>query len=129
MPDKERIAVAKWMDKFLGFIGIENADNDAVTEEDPSWEENLPAKAQRGRVVSIHNNRPIKIVISKPLAFEQVQVLADHLKDRRPVIVNLEECDKDTSKRVLDFSSGVIYALNGSLQKERTTSSCLLPAM
>jgi len=106
------------MDKVLGLIGLEVQEVEEEAEgEAQSWSENAPVRPQRANVVSIHNSRPVKLAVVKPLAFEQVQVIADHLKSRRPVIVNLEETEKETAKRILDFVSGTAYALNGSMQK------------
>jgi len=56
-------------------------------------------------------------VVSEPRVFEDVQGLAENLKNRRPVIVNLEKAEPELAKRVVDFISGATYALNGTLQK------------
>jgi cell division inhibitor SepF len=109
--------MAKVMDKFLGFMGL--ADDDELTE-DLQGEEELPEEYSRRKkapVVSIHQQKQVKVMVMEPRVYEDVQVIADHLKNRRAVVINLESADKELSRRVVDFVSGCIYALNGSLQK------------
>jgi len=108
--------LGKLMDKVLGFIGVEVKDAEEPEDENQSLNE-ASARPNRSNVVSLHNSRPFKLVVVKPLVFEQVQVIADHLKSRRPVIINLEGTEKDIAKRILDFVSGTAYALNGSMQR------------
>lgn len=110
--------MAKVMDKFLGFMGL--ADDDEELTEEMQGEEELPEEYSRRKkapVVSIHQQKQVKVMVMEPRVYEDVQVIADHLKNRRAVVVNLESADKELSRRVVDFVSGCIYALNGSLQK------------
>jgi cell division inhibitor SepF len=57
------------------------------------------------------------MMIVKPSAYDEVQEIADHLKNRRPIIVNLEDTEKELAQRIVDFISGTTYAINGNLQK------------
>ncbi|MDA8211076.1 MAG: cell division protein SepF [Clostridia bacterium] len=111
--------MAKVMDKFLGFMGL--ADEEEEMTEELAHEEEEPAEENSRRkkapVVSIHQQKQVKVMVMEPRCYEDVQVIADHLKNRRAVVVNLETADKELSRRVVDFVSGCIYALNGSLQK------------
>lgn len=111
----------KLMDKVLGMIGFEeemSEDEEKIRETKyRDEEEGLSASKRKGQVLNLHAQRQLKVVVSEPKAFEDVQSLADNLKNRRPVIVNLEKADADLSRRVVDFISGATYALNGSLQK------------
>ncbi len=109
------------VDRFLGIMGFEE---DTVDEEEKvretrfrDEEETIPASRRKGQVLNLHAQRQLKVVVSEPKAFEDVQNLADNLKNRRPVIVNLEKADPELARRVVDFISGATYALNGSLQK------------
>jgi cell division inhibitor SepF len=52
-----------------------------------------------------------------PRSFNDAKQIADRLKGATPVIVNLQEADQDLSKRLIDFSSGLTYALNGNMQR------------
>ncbi|MBS3977675.1 MAG: cell division protein SepF [Syntrophomonadaceae bacterium] len=108
--------MGKLMDKVLGFMGVEVKEAEDFEEESQSWSDGS-VKPNRNNVVALHNSRPIKMIVVKPVVFEQVQVISDHLKARRPVIINLEGTEKDIAKRILDFVSGTAYALNGSMQK------------
>ncbi|KJS14678.1 MAG: cell division protein SepF [Peptococcaceae bacterium BRH_c4b] len=114
------MAAKKLMDKMLGFMGFE----EEQLEEDEKFrddryheeEETTPAK-RRGQVVNLHAQRQLKVVVVEPHSFDEVQGIADNLKSRRPVIINLEKADAELAKRVVDFISGCTYALNGTLQK------------
>lgn len=103
----------KLMDKVLGFIGFEEE-----PEEEPV--ETLaegPLVKKKNTVVSLHAQRQVKVVVAEPRTFEEVQEIVDNLKNRRPVIVNLERVDGDLARRIVDFVSGATYGLNGSMQK------------
>jgi cell division inhibitor SepF len=56
-------------------------------------------------------------VTVRPRSFNQAQEVADHFKEGQPVIVNLEGADKDMSRRIIDFASGLCYGLGGSMEK------------
>ncbi len=112
----------KLMDRVLGMIGFEDesADDDEKARESSKLrdeEEAAQLGRRKGQVLNLHAQRQLKVVVSEPRAYEDVQSLADNLKNRRPVIVNLEKADPELARRVVDFVSGATYALNGSLQK------------
>jgi cell division inhibitor SepF len=58
-----------------------------------------------------------RVFIAEPKEFEEIQVIADNFKDNIPVIINLQEVGQDLSKRVIDFCSGLTYALEGNIRK------------
>lgn len=113
----------KLMDKVLNFMGFEEEqDIDGEREESLVEEERSPQTRPRkskgqGQVVSLHAQRQVRVVVLEPTSFESVQEIADNLKNRRPVIINLEQAEPDLAKRVVDFVMGATYALNGSIQK------------
>lgn len=112
--------MAKVMDKFLGFMGfndVEEIIEEEYLEDDDREEEEVSNKKKRGQVVSIHSQKQMKVVVMEPKTFEEVQAIADNLKNRKSVVVNLENAEKELAKRVVDFVSGAVYALNGSSQK------------
>ncbi len=123
------MAVGKIMDKLMGLIGLEVQEVEQQEFQEPGagWVDESRPKGQRGNVVSLHS-RPVKLVVVRPSAFEQVQGIADHLKSRRPVIVNLENTEKDCAKRILDFISGTAYALNGNMQKVSNSIFLFVPS-
>ncbi|MCL6588526.1 MAG: cell division protein SepF [Firmicutes bacterium] len=106
-------------DKFLNMFGFEA---EIVEEEAPdpdvTYHRERDAK-ERGKLVSLTNNanKNVKMVIIEPSGFDEVQAIVDHLKNKRAVIINLEELDKTIARRIADFLGGAIYALEGSMQR------------
>jgi cell division inhibitor SepF len=64
----------------------------------------------------------------RPLRFDQAQEVADTFKHGQPVIMNLQEVDRDLLRRLIDFASGLCYALNGKLDKVASGVYLLTPA-
>ena len=58
-----------------------------------------------------------KMILLEPRAYSESQQIADHLKNRNSVVVNLKRVTSEQAKRIIDFLSGVIYAIGGSMQK------------
>lgn len=63
----------------------------------------------------------------RPRRFDQAQEVADKFKDGQPVIMNLEGSDRDVARRLIDFASGICYALDGSMEKVATGVYLLKP--
>lgn len=70
-----------------------------------------------GALLKVHAHRGSQISKRAPRSLNDAQKAAEDLKDRRPVIVNLERADEDLARRVIDFISGVTYALNGFYER------------
>lgn len=108
--------------EFLGF-GPEDYEEDVAPAAGPAqvseeWVEDLPhGGKKRGTLVSIPGQQSFKVLVVEPKSFEEVQTIADQLKARRPVILNLESADRDQAQRILNFLSGSIYALNGETER------------
>jgi len=102
--------------KILYFLGIED---DIPSENEKEDYEAVPLRPEPkpGRVINIHQTSKNKMVIFKPVAFEDVREITDEVKNRRAAIINLERLEKENAKRVLDFMAGSIYALNGTVRK------------
>lgn len=58
-----------------------------------------------------------KVVLSEPKAYSEAQEIADQIVNRRSVVINLEQVHHDQAKRIVDFLSGTVYAVNGDIQK------------
>ncbi len=58
-----------------------------------------------------------KMILVEPRAYSESQQIADHLKARNSVVVNFKRVTSDQAKRIIDFLSGTLYAINGDLQK------------
>ena len=64
-----------------------------------------------------HAQKSVSVVVVEPIGFDEVQKMADSLRNNQPVVINFENTDNDVRKRIVDFISGTIYALDGSLRK------------
>lgn len=114
---------AGMMGKFLNFVGLEEVEEDEYeTEVEEAvrpvsdWEDEVP-KRKRGGVVSLPTSRNMRVVVMHPRTLEEGQAIADQVKGRRPVIVNLDLAEERAGQRLLNFLSGVAYALDGGLRK------------
>lgn len=72
---------------------------------------------KKGKIVNIHTTTQLKVVVVQPAAFEDSKEIADHLKTKKPIVVNLENIDREVAKRIIDFLSGAVYSLDGNIQK------------
>lgn len=63
------------------------------------------------------NDGNTKMILLEPRAYSEAQQIADHLKMRNTVVVNLKRVTSDQAKRIIDFLAGTIYAIGGDLQK------------
>ena len=79
------------------------------------------SRYDRGNAPSSAANYPIhdgqKMIVYHPVSYEDTQSIIDNLKNRKPIIVNMEELDVDTAQRILDFLSGAVYAIDGTMCK------------
>ena len=76
-----------------------------------------PRRNDNGKVVNIHATTQLQVVLVKPERYENASEVADHLRDKRTVVLNLEKTEKDVARRLLDFLSGVAYAQEGKIKK------------
>ena len=82
---------------------------------------------RRNKVVNIHATTQLKVVLVKPERFENASEIADHLKDKRTVVLNLESTNKDIARRLIDFLSGVAYAGEGKIKKVAANTYIITP--
>jgi cell division inhibitor SepF len=83
------------------------------------WPAEEPTRSRRGsaRLRSVDTGAPAKVHLVIPRSFNDAQQIADRFKAQIPIIINLQGADTDLSKRLIDFSSGLTYALDGSMQR------------
>ena len=86
-----------------------------------------PVDSRRGKVVNIHATTQLKVVLVKPERFEAAREIADHLKEKRTVVINLESTHKDIARRLVDFLSGVAYAGEGKIKKVAANTYIITP--
>ncbi len=103
---------------FLGLGDEEEEYEEGVLEDAPEEPETDPLPGnKRGTVVNLHTQKQVRVILAEPGSYEDAQAIADHLKAHRSVIVNLHKSPYDQALRVVDFLSGCVYALGGSMQK------------
>ena len=90
--------------------------------ETEGWEsdespEPSPRRERSSRLRSVTAPAPAKVHLVAPRAFNDAKQIADRFKAQVPVIINLQSADTELSKRLIDFASGLTYALDGSMQR------------
>lgn len=121
----------------LGFVEREEIEEEEVVEKpaQPAQKAAVPVKSEPKPVARINNvvsftnpNREYsstrhdggenaRVVLVEPVRFEESQGIADNLLDRKAVVINIESCDTDIAAKIIDFVGGVVYAIDGTIQK------------
>ena len=131
------------LDKFKELVGIEEIDEDDIEDEVKASLESKPLVPQdrtpdirpsstaRPAITAPAASQPVSgvkkettkftskfnMVVIEPAGFDESPKLVDSLKAKKPVIINLENLETDTARKIFDFLSGATYALNGNVQK------------
>lgn len=115
------------MDKVWGLFGgvdqegEEEFENDEAYDYEGNYEDDEERKffGRKGsKIVPLNaQGQQVRMVISQPTTFEQSEEICSLLKEKKSVIVNLEYVNKDVARRIVDFISGGVYALDGHIQK------------
>ena len=79
------------------------------------------------KVVNINATTQLQVVLVKPDRFDMVSEIADHLRDKQAVVLNLESTNKDVARRLVDFLSGCAYALDGKIKKVAISTYLITP--
>lgn len=128
-----------FMDKFKGFIGIPEDDeyyddvdfisNDSARTNSatPAEDAVIAAEKRSNKVVNIHATTQLQVVLVKPERFDDASSIADHLNNKRTVVLNLESTNKEVSRRLIDFLSGVAYANNGQIKRVANSTYIITP--
>lgn len=125
-------------DKFKDIIGLDDYNDDLYDDADdadgyvdqyyetsePEQEtESVSSRRHTGNILSMKDRNvkaitsAFKLVVIEPQGFDECSRLVDDLKNRKPIIVNLEKLDVDLARKIFDFLGGATYALNGNVQK------------
>ena len=129
------------MDKVWGLFGMEQPeqqeteDEDVYEYDDKAYdydnnnveEEDKKFFGKKGKVVPMTQGQSVKMVISQPTTFEQSEEICSLLKEKKSVIVNLEYVNKDVARRIVDFISGGVFALDGHIQKVSNSIFLIAP--
>jgi cell division inhibitor SepF len=118
------------MNKVWDFFGVDTATEEEMIENENLYEYNYDKEEEIeeteekgffgkkfGKVVSMPTPQQVKMVITQPTSFEQSEEICNYLKEKKSVIVNLEYVNKDVARRIVDFISGAVHALDGHIQK------------
>lgn len=135
--------MANFMDKLKSITGFEPEDpedldeyDDEYDEEEEEYEERprdfrpapRPASTRRGsNVVDIPTKATLQVVLAKPERFDDASAIADHLNEKRTVVLNLESADRNVARRLIDFLSGVAYANAGQLKRVANSTFIITP--
>ena len=87
----------------------------------------VEGRRDSNKVVNIHATTQLQVVLVKPERFENAAEVADHLKEKRTVVLNLEQTNKDIARRLIDFLSGVAYAQEGKIKKVAVNTYIITP--
>ena len=121
------------MDEFKKIIHPYDDEDDDYEEDvgrdsEPTYfeprEPREPREASRRKEVPAEE---LKVVLVKPERFENASEIADHLREKRTVVLNLESTNKDVARRLVDFLSGVAYAGDGKIKKVSTNTYIITP--
>lgn len=106
---------------MLGFGDFEDEYEDEFDYEEEEYEEAPQRESvfskKSSKVVALNQSNQAKIVVLKPKCFNNSTMVADELRRRRPVIVDVGALDPDEARRVIDFISGTVYGIDGRMQK------------
>ena len=127
------------MDKVWGLFGMDTAEEEEYDEEniydyeddeEEVEDRKLFGRKNKDKVVAMpqSNANAIRMVISQPTTFEQSDEICSFLKEKKSIIVNLEYVNKDVARRIVDFISGGVYALDGYIQKVSNSIFLVAPS-
>ena len=86
------------------------------------------SRRQASNIVNLPASATNKMIVYRPVSYEDTQNIIDNLKNRKPVIVNMEQIEVETAQRILDFMSGACYAVDGRVYKVSSRIFIVAPA-
>lgn len=116
--------------KFTGVTGEQDIDelDYEPLEINKDDEEDKPATVKKDKgYMNINTRAKLQVVLVKPEAFEDARDIADNLISKKTVILNIENIDKETSRRLIDFLSGVAYAQGGNIKRVANRTYIITP--
>lgn len=129
--------MANFFDKVKNMIGVTdeeyydgyNDNEEFVSYKNDDYEETrlTPPPAKGNKVVNIHTTAQLQVVLAKPERFDDASAVADHLNERRTVVLNLESANRDVARRLVDFLSGVAYANGGQIKRVANSTFIITP--
>ena len=120
-------------DTFKNLIGIPSDDyyNDKEDNDDNNEVEESPllstVNGRKDKVVNVHATTQLAVVLVKPENFEDASTIADHLNEKKTVVLNLESANKEVSRRMIDFLCGAAYANHGKMKRVANNTYIITP--
>jgi len=125
-----------WFRNFFGYSDMEyDEDGEARMPSGGSLHDDdnvFPYPSPEGRgtpsnVVNINTTAQLQVVLVKPERFEDASSIADHLNAKRTIVLNLESANRDVTRRLIDFLSGVAYANDGHVKRVANSTYIITP--
>lgn len=127
-----------FMDQFKKITGYSSEDEDFGGDND--YTDDIPSTVNFGddysssrssikssRMMSIPATTHLQVIVVKPEKYSDAAAIADHFKNRKTVVLNLDNTNKDVSNRLIDFLGGVAYATDGELKRIANTTYIIVP--
>lgn len=124
------MGIVNSMKSFMGFDDEEESVMDEIQQEVEFRNPKVDHSTQRknnGKIVSIQQQISSEVVIMQPYNFDDGHQICDHLKNRKPIVVNIEEMDTSEAQRIIDFLCGSVCALDGKIKKVSNTIFLIVP--
>lgn len=117
--------MAKFIDNMLNFMKLDDDKDDFEDDFDveeepytvPEEKPTVTTKKMNTKIVNIHATSQMKVIVLNPEKYDDAQEICDHVKSKKPVVINLELMNPEMARRIIDFLSGAAYALDGHIQK------------
>lgn len=127
--------VASKLRNWFGFDYVEDEEVEDVELEEEQELEPIAAREEkrrersRGKVVELPGSSArSKLIVYRPVSYEDTMSIIDNLKSRKPIILNLENIEIDVAQRILDFMSGACSAMGGDIRKISAKIFAVVPA-
>ena len=122
-------------DAFKNLIGIPSDeyynDNEDINETNDDFVDSPMISAvnnqKKDKVVNVHATTQLAVVLVKPESFEDASAIADHLNEKKTVVLNLESANKEVSRRMIDFLCGAAYANHGKMKRVANNTYIITP--
>ena len=105
----------------------DNAEEEELDYEEPAFA-GASSKVVSMPTSSSNSDAKFNMIIFNPVNYDQAQGIVDSLKQRKPIIVNLDDLDVGLAQRILDFTSGAVYALGGDIKKAAKNIFLVVPS-
>ena len=116
-----------FFNRILDAVGLEEDEyedeemmdeEEGFFEEEPEILEDTRSRRKQAKVIGMPNSAAkMRMLVYQPCSYEEAESIIDNLKARKPVIMNLDELDRELAQRIIDFIGGAVYSLGGDLKK------------